>query len=361
MKHTKKAGVVPFHSPNEQRYIIDKINIYYTDCLAQSFYTLRYTNYKNSLLLQKISHHYGIGMFDVIRMLKNAFTHSIYKWIKMGNLIDLTDRILNILNDNEATLAFLESSNLKIRPNHFVVIYRKGTNIMIRDAQMNARNESGDSNFTLFDYLENGNYYYLYLLNDETNQHTPLDGVKREHICDVFHCELYEEKDRLERKKHKQHTQKYKQYTQKLFKYANLEWNNDIPELIEPELSDPASKNDVQPLRSQNYENFNDVPKLIPSNANSVRGIFRPSWNNSVLIYNNSNANSFQKTPGWNAVKKTNWNSPVENSRGWNVENSRGWNAENSRGWNSRGWNSRGWNAENRRGWNNDQTKSFRP
>tara|TARA_B110000503_G_scaffold24279_1_gene38315 strand:+ start:1930 stop:2805 length:876 start_codon:yes stop_codon:yes gene_type:complete len=291
MKHTKKAGVVPFHSKNETNYIKDKISLYYTDCLAQCFYILRYTNYKNSLLLQKISHHYGIDMFDVIRILNKAFSHTKYRWTKMGNLTYLIQNILyyNTLKDNEATLAFLESSDELLRPNHFVVIYRKGNHIMIRDPQQNARNTTVNSNYTLFDYLINGHYDYLYFLNDLSNEHTPVNGVKRQHICDIFHCELYEERDRIERKKRKIFTKKYKQYTNKILKFANNSYKsiqyNSMPIIIEPRLSDPPEENDIQPLYHNDYtENFNNVPKLIPDSNNSYVN-YTPNDLNSARFF----------------------------------------------------------------------------
>ena len=317
MNRTKKAGFVPFHSANEKRYIKDKIDLYYADCLAQCFYTLRYTNYKNSLLLQKIGHHYGINMFDVIKILNKAFEYTSYTWIKMGNLVDLTGRLLDMLNDKEATLVFLESSIIKLWSNHFVVIYRSGTNIMVRDPQISARHESFQSNYTLFDYLKDGKYNYLYLLNDATNEHTPYDGVKREHICDVLNCELYEEKDRLERKK-------YKQYTKKLHEVTNHSYNGNMPELIEPKLSDPPSKNDVPSLyRFQDRPNsFNNVPKLIP-NYHSLYKNTKVNYNiNSDANYTANATENFTNTPF-----SIGWNTPVENysvANGWNA--SSGWN-----------------------------------
>jgi hypothetical protein len=349
MKHTKKAGFVPFHSANEERYIKDKINLYYADCLAQCFYTLRYTNYKNSLLLQKIGHHYGINMFDVIKILNKAFEYTSYTWIKMGNLVDLAGRLLDILNDKEATLVFLESSIIKLWPNHFVVIYRSGSNIMIRDPQISARHESFQANYTLFDYLKDGKYSYLYLLNDATNEHTPYDGVKREHICDVLNCELYEEKDRLERKKHKQHTKKYKQYMKKLYEVTNHSYNGNMPELIEPKLSDPPSKNDVPSLyRFQDRPNsFNNVPKLIP-NYHELYRISPVNYNeqsaaNSAENYTVNDARENVTTPF-----SIGWNAPVENDSVANAAN--GWNAPAANGWNA----TNGWNAPAANGWNAD-------
>lgn len=263
----RTAGVVPFY--NEDRYIIDKIQLYYADCLPQCFYTLRYTNYKNSVLLQKISHKTGFCMNDVIKILDLAFPHTKYEWKPLGYSPELLYYILHydILKDNEATLVFLETANPSLLPNHFVVMYRKGNDVMIRDPQENARNPSRVSNYDLYNYLTSPDYIGIYMLTDTENQYTPYDGVKRKHICEVMDCELYEEKDRLKRKK-------LKVYTRKLNKYRkNLSY-------VEPELSNSNER--VSSVKDEHYDSNDFRNATNAYNTSKWKVQLAPSWNNNV-------------------------------------------------------------------------------
>jgi hypothetical protein len=241
------AGVVPFYK--EDRYIIDKIKMYYEDCLPQCFYALRYTNYKNSILLQKISHKNGIQMNDVIKILDLAFPQTYFNW---KPLIYSPKVTYTIVKNNEATLLFLEKEN---GLGHYVVMYRKDNELMILDPQENARAVSN----TLINYKFRTYFHTqdvrIYVLTDNEHQHTPFDGVKREHICKVFNCESYEEKDRLKRKKFKVYTKKLKKYNEKISKCMR---QKEIPKMVEPIYNSNNASNVSYVYNSTNSYNSND-------------------------------------------------------------------------------------------------------
>lgn len=222
------AGIVPFTNNNTTRRIKHKYSYNYSyDCLAQCMYALRYVNYKNALLLQKISHHnYGIDYNDVVKLLNMAYPSMSYHW----DLIDRTYYRLNndgtyldedfyhILEMNQATLCFLESSKNDVI-SHYVIVYRKGFSIMIRDPQMNYTGYLND--YMSYDPDLYSNLYILFNLQYKITQD---NGVKREHICELFGCENFEHIDKLYKKTYKK-DEKTKRKLMSHLNSNNALWN----------------------------------------------------------------------------------------------------------------------------------------
>jgi len=245
-RHTRKrfktirdAGVVPFFYKDETKFIKHKYKKYYDyDCLAQCFYALRYTNYKNSILLQKISQYYqGITYDEVSTLLNNAFNTTSHKWKHIepdiyGEYVDSS--FYDILMDNDATLCFLETPDVD-EINHYVIVFRRNYSIMIRDPQ---------SNYTtnIHDYLYYRNYINIYLLIDNNKIKNTDDGVKREHICELFNCELIEYKDIFFKKDLK------KQY-KKTMKITNQIPNEEPIDIYNP----------IKRSNSNNSNNYNRI------------------------------------------------------------------------------------------------------
>lgn len=190
-------------------------------------YALRYVNYKNALLLQKISHHnYGIDYNDAVKLLNLGYPSIHYQWDLIertyyhtlnrdGTYLD--EDFYHILEMNQATLCFLESSKQDVI-SHYVIVYRKGYSIMIRDPQMNYTGYLND--YMSYDPDLYSNLYILFNLQYKI---TDDDGVKREHICELFGCENFEHIDKLYKKDEKT-KRKLKRPLNSLWNYNR--WNN---------------------------------------------------------------------------------------------------------------------------------------
>jgi len=160
-------------------------------------YALRYVNYKNALLLQKISHHnHGIHYTDAVNLLNMAYPSTTYQWDLIEPIYRdyLDEDFYHILEQNQATLCFLETSD-DDEINHYVIVYRKGNNIMIRDPQTNYTGFL--NNYMSYDPDLYSNLYILFNLPSKI---TEDNGVKREHICELFGCENFEHIDKFYKK-----------------------------------------------------------------------------------------------------------------------------------------------------------------
>jgi hypothetical protein len=215
-----KAGRVQFNSPNTRRYI--KQSYYDYDCFAQCMYGLRYVNYKNARLLQKISEvHVGIHFMDAIKLLNMAYAFTTYSWdLIPANRVGLYNNssFYDLLEPNQGTLGFLESSNEEL--SHYIVVYRKDRHIMVRDPQSDF---NGFINNYISIYPAN-KYYKLYILYNLPNVSIQDYGVKRQHICELFSCDIIEYADQFLKHKHKK-TQKT--YNENEYDY-NSRWNLNI-------------------------------------------------------------------------------------------------------------------------------------
>jgi hypothetical protein len=194
-------------------------------------YSLRYVNYKNALLLQKISHHnYGIHYFDAVKLLNLGYPFTSYHWESIERLYEsandigtyLDEDFFHILQKNQATLCFLEPT-IPGKLGHYVILYRIENNIMIRDPQINY-------NGYLDDYIYGTSvlYFNLYILYNSEHVMTQDNEVKRKHICQLFSCETYEDIDKFYKKTYKktEKDNKKKSFIQDNTNYNSL-WNID--------------------------------------------------------------------------------------------------------------------------------------
>jgi len=189
-KHKPSAGVI---SPFIQEHKLMKLLIKKDhDCLPQCFFSLRYTDYSSSVLLQTFANdNAGIFQSDVVWMLDNAYKTKHY-WEKFDfdtNIeIDykkninktgvnnyLNKRILSIemkirprIKKSEGVLCFLKSF-LMGNYDHYVILFiDTDDKIYIRDPQT-------DKTLKLEDYLKH--YRRVYdtielLMEDNSIKHT---------------------------------------------------------------------------------------------------------------------------------------------------------------------------------------------
>lgn len=169
-------------------------------------YGLRYVNYKNARLLQKISEvHVGIHFMDAIKLLNMAYVFTTYSWdLIQSNRVGLYNdsSFYDILEPTQGTLGFLESSDDEL--SHYVVVYRKDTRIMIRDPQ-------SDFNGFINNYISLYPAYKLYILYNFPDENIQDYGIKRKHICELFSCDIIEYADQFLKHKHKKTQKTYKE------------------------------------------------------------------------------------------------------------------------------------------------------
>lgn len=131
-----KAGMVPFNSPNTRRALHTQRE---NDCFAQCMYALKFVDYKSALLLQDISIHSGINVEKVIDLFEMAYPTK-FNWL---TIYPTSAGIFNyddfLISPNEATLCSINRmENGEIIKGHFVILYKEGSNIMVRDPQNNS-------------------------------------------------------------------------------------------------------------------------------------------------------------------------------------------------------------------------------
>jgi hypothetical protein len=209
---TRQAGVIaPFLNEHKE------IKINYTDgtdCLAQCFYALRYTNLANSLLLRKIgAENWGVSRHNAKLLLDAAYGVN-HQWIncdfryatnngtvrftkantpvmsRKAHQLRVVEMVKRHLKPNEGVLGFL-SKFPKMYPirkqpyywsNHFMVIFldNKGE-VMIRDPQINEI-------LPLKKYLNKWKRTHdgiSILIEDEPTEHTEY-AVTQEVIASIF-------------------------------------------------------------------------------------------------------------------------------------------------------------------------------